>query len=183
MLTSNNERSRQRTYRTIRHANLMRLLLSVSCTVFLFCIAQASRAQLPTSAPSIGVKSVAVDSIALGYVDLSITLNAVNDNSQDIVIDSYRYLVEVNEKQLLDRSVPGTFTLPANKTSDVVIPVRLPFNEVLSSGGFQLLTQGTLRYKITGFVKIADFPMQIPFEKSGALDISDKIERLAPSQQ
>ena len=134
-------------------------------------------AQVPTTKPEIRVKSVAIDEIALSYVDMSVVLSVVNAQQVDIEIERLRYFVDINEKNLIDRKLDDPLTLKPG-TQDVRIPVRLPFNDVLKEGGFVLLSQGKLDYQVRGFVSIKNFPMQLPFERSGRIDVSGHLNSL-----
>jgi len=150
-------------------------------TVCRFLIVAASLSfsacsNIPTStpiAPTVKLKSV--DPVKLGFreQELAFLLDVNNPNSYDLSIQSLSFIAKLEDNEVARGLSTDRVTLPALGNTVVEIIVSTRIDRVLAR--LLLLAnpeKDSVNYDISGFVKLTNWPLRIPFNVVG--DVKEK---------
>jgi len=139
-----------------------------------FQLGLASCASIPTSAPiapTVDLKSVKPLKFGLTKQELAFQLEVTNPNSYDLPIQTLSFIAKLEDKEVAQGLSNEGITLPANSTAMVEIVVNTRIQRILG----QILMLGSkagkdLEYDVKGFVKLANWPLKIPFSTDGTVE-------------
>lgn len=129
---------------------------------------------LPTSkpiAPSVKLLSVKPLKIGLKKQELGFELELSNPNSYDLAVQSLDFIASLDKKELAQGVSNERVTLPAEGDAILNVVVSTRISRVL--GQLLLLasdSENPISYDIKGYVKLANWPIRIPFNVDGQLD-------------
>ena len=130
-------------------------------------------ASVPTSkpiAPTVDLKSVVPLKLGLSKQELSFLLELTNPNAYDLPIQTISFLANLEGKEVAQGLSNENVTLPANGTAEIEILVNARIQNILG----QILSLNSksssdLKYDVKGFVKLANWPLKIPFNTDGTV--------------
>jgi LEA14-like dessication related protein len=146
-----------------------KLIGVAACVIFLMSL--ASCAGIPTSAPiapTVVVKSVKPLKLSFTKQTLAFQLEVSNPNPYDLPIQTLSFIAKLEDKQVAQGISSEQVTLPANGNAIVEVIVTAQIQRILG----QLLSPNSkntndMNYDVTGFLKLANWPLKIPFNADG----------------
>lgn len=147
-------------------------LLRVALIMFISSVftACSSIPSTPPIAPTVELDSVKPVKIGLRKQELSFKLNINNPNPYDLPLQSLSFIAEIEGSEVAQGISNEPVTLPANSDALVEVIVSTRLNRLLAQI-FQLAgsDNNTVNYDVNGFVKLANWPLKIPFSVDGDL--------------
>jgi LEA14-like dessication related protein len=146
-------------------------VLAVSCIVFVFATG-CSTVQRPTaSLRSASLGDLTADGVAVNF-DLAVS----NPNAVAIPLTKTGYQLSFGKAKVLDGKLEQGFTLPANGTQTVKVPVHVTFDQLLSAEEAIRASGGNVPYTFSGAFDFSGstplaMPMSVPFEYKGELPL------------
>ncbi|HBR98686.1 MAG TPA: hypothetical protein DD979_15125 [Gammaproteobacteria bacterium] len=141
--------------------------------ILLTMLALGGCRSLPLSKPKPPVVSIAeVRPISLGLREqkLAFTLRVRNPNPYDLPLESLDFVAMVANDPIARGESRQRVTLPANASATVEVQVAARLGKLLGQLQSMLTTKTVnLNYGIKGDVKLANWPMKIPFDVEGEL--------------
>lgn len=143
------------------------VLIMLISSVFTAC---SSIPSTPPIAPTVELDSVKPVKIGLRKQELSFKLNINNPNPYDLPLQSLSFIAEIEGSEVAQGISNEPVTLPANSDALVEVIVSTRLNRLLAQI-FQLAgsDNNTVNYDVNGFVKLANWPLKIPFSVDGDL--------------
>lgn len=148
---------------------MKRLAISLCCLMFL------SACSLFFSAPEVTLKDVKIVGLDGGGMMLDVYLSLKNPNSTDITLKGYSYDLKVLDLSLAKGGARETTVFHGHTTTDVVLPVRLPYTDVA-----ELIRHHPdpdhIPYRLSAGLEV-ETPLgdrTLPVEKSGIFKIPEK---------
>lgn len=143
------------------------VLIMLISSVFTAC---SSIPSTPPIAPTVELDSVKPVKIGLRKQELSFKLNINNPNPYDLPLQSLSFIAEIEGSEVAQGISNEPVTLPANSDALVEVIVSTRLNRLLAQI-FQLAGSDntTVNYDVNGFVKLANWPLKIPFSVDGDL--------------
>ena len=145
-----------------------------NCLIALACLWLSACASIPTSrpiAPTVEIQSIDIVKIGFRNQDLEIKLKVNNPNSYDLPLQALAFIAAVEGAQIAQGTSNEKVTLPAEGEAimNVQVSTRLSklLGRLLSSANSDV---ADIAYDITGFVKLANWPTRIPFDKAGRVE-------------
>ena len=137
------------------------------------CLAIAACSTIPTSAPvAPTVKLLSVTPVKLGLrkQELAFQLEVSNPNAYDLPLQSLSFIAELEGSEVAQGISNDAVTLPANAKATVEVIVSTRLNRILG----QILqlagsNSSSVNYDVNGFVKLSNWPLNIPFSVDGEL--------------
>ena len=122
-------------------------------------------------APTVEIESVKALRLKLNRQELAFKLKVTNPNTYDLPLQSLSFIASVDGSEIAQGISDERITLPAQEDAIVEVRVSTRLNKLLG----RLLLFSTsdheeVNYKVTGFVKLANWPARIPFNVDGALE-------------
>ena len=114
--------------------------------------------------PEITFKTLSIGNLSSSGIQLNPVFEVLNTNFYTIPLDQMSYELSFNEKTMLNGAIENIGSLPANKSVDVTIPLKLN-GETLDSFKELLVNNEKLAYSIKGKVKV--LAINIPFKEEG----------------
>lgn len=151
---------------------LRRIYSFVLCLTLIASVCACST--LPTSkpiAPDVKLLSIKPQKLGLIEQQLALQLQLSNPNSYDLALQTVTFIAKLNGEELAQGISNDAVTLPAEGDAEIEVIVSTRMNRVL--GQLLLLASNpanALDYNISGFVKLANWPVRIPFNVDGQLD-------------
>lgn len=144
----------------------------LACLIAVWLLSACST--LPTSkpvAPKVKILSVKPHKLGFSEQELAFQLQLDNPNTYDIALQSLTFIAKLDGQELAQGATNDPVTLPAQATAEMQVIVSTKIGRVLG----QLLqivgaAQNNVDYDIKGFVKLANWPVKIPFNVDGQLD-------------
>ncbi len=147
------------------------LRLTTSCVLILLISACAS---IPTSkpiAPKVTVASVVPKNLSLSGTRLLFTLDVANPNSYDLPMEQLEFVASFDNENIARGASEKAVTIPANGQEQVEVVVVAKLSKFFGQLRSMLATQDfSLDYTVSGFVKLANWPLKIPFDVAGELE-------------
>ncbi|MFT6640462.1 MAG: LEA14-like dessication related protein [Gammaproteobacteria bacterium] len=144
------------------------LSIIVSMMLTLGLSACASIPTSPPIAPTVTLKSVKPLKLSLTKQELAFQLEVSNPNSYDLPIQTLSFIARLENKEVAQGISSEQVTLPANGKAVMVIIVSTRiqriFGQILSLNS---KNNSDLKYVVKGFVKLANWPLKIPFNTDG----------------
>lgn len=145
-----------------------------NCLIALACLWLSACASIPTSrpiAPTVEIQSIDIVKIGFRNQELEIKLKVNNPNSYDLPLQALAFIAAVEGAQIAQGTSNEKVTLPAEGEAimNVQVSTRLSklLGRLLSSANSDV---ADIAYDITGFVKLANWPTRIPFDKAGRVE-------------
>lgn len=146
--------------RSIRFVTYVVLLLSLTAC-----------ASIPTSkpvAPTVVLKSVKPLKLGFTKQELAFELELSNPNAFDLPIQTLSFIAQLGDKKVADGTSYEPVTVPANGKAFLEIIVSARIQRILGQMLSLNLDNGRdLKYDVKGFVKLANWPLKIPFKTDG----------------
>lgn len=151
----------------------MNVKLFSVCICVLLTLGLSACASIPTSAPiapTVSLKSVKPLKLGLTKQELAFLLEISNPNSYDLPIQNLSFVAKLADKEVAQGISNEQVTLPANGKAVLEIIVNTRIQKILG----QLLSLSSrssdeLKYNVKGFVKLANWPLKIPFATDGTV--------------
>lgn len=152
---------------TMKHGALN---IPVCATLLLSLV---SCANIPTSAPiapTVTLQSVKPLSLSFSKQKLAFQLEVNNPNAYDLPIQRLTFVANLENKEVAQGTSREQVTLPANGKATIEIIVNARIQRILG----EILSLSTkppqdLNYDLKGFVKLANWPLKIPFNTDGQI--------------
>ncbi len=145
--------------------------LMLCCLLSLLVSACAS---IPTSkpiAPKVTVASVVPKNLSLSGTKLLFTLDVANPNSYDLPMEQLEFAASFDNQKIANGTSEKAVTIPANGQAQVEVVVVAKLSKFFGQLRSMLSSQDfSLDYQVTGFVKLANWPLKIPFNVVGEID-------------
>jgi LEA14-like dessication related protein len=129
---------------------------------------------IPTNkpiAPTVEIESIKALKLKLNKQELAFRLKVTNPNTFDLPLQSLSFIASVDGSQIAQGSSDERITLPAKQDAIVEVRVSTRLNKLLGKLLlFSTSDEEQVNYKVTGFVKLANWPARIPFNVNGALE-------------
>ena len=145
---------------------------------FIFCLSLialiSACSTFPTSkpvAPDVKLLSVKPHKLGLVKQQLALQLQLSNPNTYDLALQSVTFVAKLNGEELAQGNSNAAVTLPAEGDAEIEVMVSTRMNRIL--GQLLMLASNpdnALDYDVSGFVKLANWPVRIPFNVEGQLD-------------
>jgi len=140
----------------------------------LFTMLLAGCSSIPTSkpiSPDVNLANVSLTRLGLEQQEFAFTLEVFNPNSYDLPIQSLDFTVYSDDELVVSADHNENILLPAKSSTQATVNIETRLNRLLK----QLLVLATsndtsLDYTITGNVKLANWPVRIPFNAVKSLE-------------
>jgi LEA14-like dessication related protein len=122
-------------------------------------------------APTVEIESVKALRLKLNRQELAFRLKIFNPNEYDLPLQLLRFTASIDGSQIAEGSSDERVTIPAQQDAIVEVRASTRLNKLL--GRLLLFSRSDeeeVDYKVTGFVKLANWPARIPFNVDGALE-------------
>lgn len=147
----------------------------------LFCLLISSLALSACAAlitkpvkPTIELVSVRPLNINAAEQKLRFQLRIVNPNSFDIPVEAINFVARFNDTNIANGKSNQSVIIPANSDALLSLDVTAGLDRLTST--LKTLLQGkslNLDYELSGTVQVTNWPKPIPFDVTGAMDLSD----------
>ena len=118
--------------------------------------------------PKIELDRVSVRDVNLTGSTLLFVVTVENPNKIDIKVDEIAYKIFINGKQITTAKTEKTVLVPAEKKSEVEIPLPIEYTKIWSDLSDIVMSKNA-NYRIEGDAK---FPLfSIPFKKEGQIQV------------
>ncbi len=146
-----------------------KVLVVAKLLIFALCgnIALASVPSLKP--PKITLHDVSLDRFALDAAYVFVDLRVLNPNDKDVVVESVRYHLTLNDTRVKSDRIQQKERFPALTERAVRVPVALAYNEHLTNILTVIRNPKSSTYEIKGFVKIKGKDEEYPFSHKGAI--------------
>ena len=153
----------------ISSRHVLRLL---ACLIAVWLLSACST--FPTSkpvAPDVKILSVKPHKLSFTEQELAFQLQLDNPNTYDIALQSLSFIAKLDGQELAQGVTNDPVTLPAQATAEMEVIVSTKISQVLGQlAQIASAAQDNVDYDIKGFVKLANWPVKIPFNLDGQLD-------------
>lgn len=148
--------------------------LSRTTLLCLLSLALISCASVPTSKPippTVTVASVIPKNLSLSGTRLLFTLDVANPNSYDLPMQQLEFIASFDNQNVARGTSEKAVTIPANGQAQLEVLVVAKLSQFFGQLRSMLLSQEfSLDYTVSGFVKLANWPLKIPFDVAGELE-------------
>lgn len=124
--------------------------------------------------PTIELVSVKPLNINLSEQRLRFALKITNPNAFDLPIEAVDFVARFNGADVANGKSNQAVTVPANDAAIMSLDVTAGLERLTDT--LSTLLQGkalNLDYELTGAVKVDNWPKPIPFDVTGAMDVTD----------
>ncbi len=122
-------------------------------------------------APTVSVAAVKPLNFSLTSQKLAFTLRVNNPNSFDLPMESLTFSANLGGEHLAQGSSVNKVTIPAKGEAMLNVTVEAGLSKIINKLDAILKQQATeLDYDVTGVVKLANWPANIPFNVEGELE-------------
>jgi len=122
-------------------------------------------------APTVDLESVKALRLKLDRQELAFRLKIFNPNEYDLPLQSLSFTATVDGSQIAEGRSDERVTLPAQQDAIIEVRVSTRLNKLLGRLLlFSTSDEEEVDYKVTGYVKLANWPARIPFNVDGALE-------------
>jgi LEA14-like dessication related protein len=135
-------------------------------------------ALLTQSPPQVDVANVALTGIGLFNQSLSVTLCVTNPNRAPIAFDRVTFRIAVANAPLADGVTESAVAIPASTSVLVPIAVQTTIRN-LAAQLMSTLETGSIAYRLSGVVQLANLPFGVPFSREGHLTLLQAGEQYA----
>lgn len=118
--------------------------------------------------PKVKLKNVRLKDTDFKTAILDVILEVDNKNPVAATVKKLTYSLSVNEKELAAGIFDQVVELPANKVTQVAIPISVKLEDIVSSA-FALLQNKGAPYRAKGSVAVGIF--EIPFDETGKIEL------------
>ena len=128
-------------------------------------------------APTVEIESVKALKLKLNRQELAFKLKVTNPNNYDLPLEFLSFMASVDGIQIARGSSDERITLPMQQ--DAIVEVRVSTRVNILLGSLLLFStseEDKIDYKVTGFVKLANWPARIPFNVDGSLENPDLVQ-------
>lgn len=143
-------------------------------SLILLTLSMIACSTIPTHkpiAPTVEIESVKAIKIKLTRQELEFSLKVTNPNAYDLPLQSLSFVASVDGSQMAQGISDERVTLPAKQDAVVKVRVNTRLNKLIGRLLlFSTSDQEEVDYRVTGFVKLANWPARIPFNVDGALE-------------
>ena len=122
--------------------------------------------------PTVTLQAVNIKEPRLDGATLAFELLVTNPNAVALEVDELAYDLQVSGKRLTSGKLENGASIPARQSSSVTIPVSVKYSELFASV-LTALNNPVTPYRLEGTAKVG--PFQIPFEKSGELNLRSEM--------
>jgi LEA14-like dessication related protein len=149
-------------------ANLSRLFLLTLAICLVSCL------NLIMEQPSFVVREIMIRPGSLTEVNLLLGLDVQNPNRFDLTLQSFEYVVFLNNEEVGTGRLEKEILVPSSSTTQVQVSVVAKFKD-LSGSLKAIITGSDMPYKIEGkaSVKTAFGSRSFPFSKDGRIDMKN----------
>ena len=144
----------------------------LACLIAVWLLSACST--FPTSkpvAPDVKILSVEPHKLSFTEQELALQLQLDNPNTYDIALQSLTFIAKLDGQELAQGASNDPVTLPAQATAKMEVIVSTKISRVLGQlAQIASAAQDNVNYDIKGFVKLANWPVKIPFNVDGQLD-------------
>lgn len=122
-------------------------------------------------APNVSVDSITPLKLGIRNQQLAIGLLVANPNSFDLPLQTLSFIANLDGAEVARGSSSRKVTLPAHGETNMEILVTTRISKVL--GKILLMSSqnsDNIAYDVKGFVKLANWPLRIPFNVDGTVD-------------
>jgi LEA14-like dessication related protein len=154
-------------------------------SLFIFLVFNACTAEEAYQKPEITLKKVTVTTIYQNAVDLEATLDIFNPNDTAGRVLGYRYQLDLEGHKMATGEDQQPFTVPAQKSSRLLIPATIHYKDLNAFFPEGLLKQN-LKYVLSGtvFLEVFFWKHPVPFTYEGTINlaelVNDQIRSLFP---
>lgn len=135
------------------------LFLLVGCASVLELLGEKPRAEL---------KEVFLKDVTFGGATMVFVVNVMNPNRFDIEVKEIDYKVFISGKEFSSAKTERSFVVPAQKDTDVEIPLPVKLGSLFEHLSQALLSKAFV-YRIEGNVKLSF--ATVPFSKEGKMEL------------
>ncbi len=121
--------------------------------------------------PSFAIRGVTLRPLSFTQMNLLLDLEIKNPNRFDLNLQSFEYIVYLNNEEIGNGRLEKELLIPSSSTTQIQVSVAAKFKDM--SGSLKaILTQGDLPYKIEGKadVRAAFGSREFPFSKEGRIN-------------
>ena len=138
--------------------------------------------QAKPKAPEVSIASVRPMNFSLSGQKLNFTLRVKNPNSFDLPVQSLDFVASLAGKKIAEGINDSSVTIPANQEAMMDVTVVAGLSLLIDKFKSAAASLGSdedvdLGYGITGTVKLANWPVKIPFDVEG--DLTEKASEVA----
>lgn len=138
--------------------------------------------QAKPKAPEVSIASVRPMNFSLSGQKLNFTLRVKNPNSFDLPVQSLDFVASLAGKKIAEGVNDSSVTIPANQEAMMDVTVVAGLSHLIDKFKSAAASLGSdedvdLGYGITGTVKLANWPVKIPFDVEG--DLTEKASEVA----
>jgi LEA14-like dessication related protein len=146
---------------------------------FILCMAIAACSPLPTSkllAPSLQFSRVELVDVGLNRLKFAIVVDALNNNSIDIPLSNLVFNLHLLGVALGNGSTKEpSVVLPRGQTVQIPIEFSASTSQLLQVlRGTNWRSLEALSYQISGSAQWGNYPIAIPFDRKGDLQLAQK---------
>ncbi len=131
--------------------------------------------------PKVDFKDYTIGSVAADGITANFNFDVTNTNPIDLNIANYSYQVFINDKKIVEQTGAG-FTLSANKTSRITLPVFIKYEGVFGAALsiLESLAKGEqeMSYRVEGTISGGTMGINVssPIKAEGKLKIPSNIQ-------
>jgi len=124
--------------------------------------------------PTVELVSIRPLNVSLSEQKLRFNLKVTNPNSFDLPVEAINFVARFNNTNIASGKSNQSVTIPANGDATLALDVTAGLNRLASTLGV-LLKGETLNvdYELKGTVEVTTWPKPIPFDVTGAMDLTD----------
>lgn len=126
--------------------------------------------------PTATYKDYSITRIATDGLEVSFYFDVTNPNPIDLDVANYSYNIFINDRKILEQTASG-FTLTANKTKQIALPVFIRYSEVFGAAVslIESLLKGEqyMDYKVEGEIHVGTMGLTVgtPLKAEGKIKI------------
>ncbi len=147
--------------------------VTLTCVCLTLAALVNACSSVPTSkpvAPTVKVLSVKPLKIGLQKQELGFELELSNPNTFDLALQSLDFIASVDKQELAQGLSNERVTIPAQGDATLNVVVSTRISRVLGQLLLLVGDNNPINYDVRGYVKLANWPLKIPFNVDGQLD-------------
>ena len=134
-------------------------------------LAGCSALSVKPQEPTVTVSAVRPISVGFARQELELTLLIENPNAFELPVRSLAFVALLGDEPLAEGGSDTPVVVPANGEARLEVSIVLGLADTLSRLGQQLgRGQIEMNYRVTGSVKLDNWPTRLPFDVDGTLD-------------
>ena len=135
-------------------------------------------------APRVSVVDVDPQRLSLKGQQIEFTLRIENPNGFDLPVEAMEFVASFAGDEFASGSSTASVTVPANGEAELKVGVLAGFGKIVKRLQMMAKTRSLqLDYGVTGTVKLANWPRQLPFNVTGEIEpaaaLTDSLKQLS----